>query len=564
MSETAPSTPTAPGTEIVPIAPVPDSNELHIDPVRLVSEQIFEDADRRGRPDLVGLWLRDRDGQVYEVTDCDTFGVKEPETEKTRLPRLEFRGHLKGGPTIRKKQKTVSAPEEVSLWIIKVSKNNVPVDLVSVARDDKLADYLDFPGEQELAPLEWGHLKQRLKKEDKASPPVIFTAFGWKDAEPRPGTHDYEIPLKIDDTDKSVFDAIMENQEQHGLPNWIGLSWMLNDDRQRITEDVVLTPGTDGDEHPVRAWAIKTYNNKGDEIYQHVYKDAALQKYIESVAKSWKDLHWEVPKPLPELTTIKALGRGAARFVAGPVDHSDGPTDLGEVPEVADSPTLSDENAIQLLSYVDVLIDEGARQAMIAEVKASPEGQEYKKILQKLVIEHGLDAVRELATQLYETFQANARKLRLPITPRGRSISWAIRDLAEQRYAAEHADEVEVARQHDDFGIKVGDPFGDTDEARRKKREIMDHHMGLELAGAVLLTTPGKKVLTKNKKGDDVVAQLPDTYKIDVKVLEALQLQASIKPQVLEILYATTRDGKELGWMQFVQLGRQLQRSIGQ
>lgn len=135
---------------------------------------------------------------------------------------------------------------------------------------------------------------------------------------------------------------------------------------------------------------------------------------------------------------------------------------------------VSTEEAVKLLSYADVLEGDQAQSA-IAYTEQNPAGQKYTEALIKMSEEVGTQEVLDTAASLRKLYTHEMEKLGLQSSKYGESLSWAVWDLAKQRYLAEHPEE-------SDSEYTLGDPLAKDEAAAKVLDDIVDRHLGWEYA----------------------------------------------------------------------------------
>jgi hypothetical protein len=540
------------GTEIVP-----STMRREFDPLRLISEQVMENGEAEGRPHLTGFWLRDRNGKVYEFTDYDAYAVTNKEVKQTRR-RPRARSTIRGGPYWGRaeKEEIIMTPGTGQRWTVSVTgPDGQPADIIGY-ENGGLEAWLDHPTD-EATPFEW------------------FTAFGWHDAVERSRQNaSREVrPIKLANPDKSVFDTVTEHQGRLGL-GLKDVAWRVNGELQRITEDTLLMEGPEGHKHPVRTFVVKTYNAAGDAKNQRVYQDDGLKKHLNTMGKALSDLHMEMPEVQPEPPVISSLGRIGASFILAPSPgHEDwrvGPDTAGREYDTNDG-WISEGQAIRLLAYEDIFtFDDIYRDKLSVADRVRVNGEQflekYAGLLQKTVGELGKNAVIDMASRVSDEYVAALRDYGLEQGPEDSSLGLMLWQMMEQRYLSKHPKELtDEFQRHDDFGVKIGDPFSnDPIEARRVQRMIVNDLIGRRIADtALVITKPGEKVLGHDKEGHDVVKEVPDTYGFDWNAFNALRLSAFVKQEIVDILQTVTSGspGRKLSKRDFVAIGLRAQRA---
>jgi len=149
---------------------------------------------------------------------------------------------------------------------------------------------------------------------------------------------------------------------------------------------------------------------------------------------------------------------------------------------------LSEERAIELLSYSDVLRDEpqfgdDRRSAAIEWTRNSPSGRKYTAELLDMVARHdsGLAGIKAHATRIHQEFTAAMRQLGVQPTEFGRSLSWIYWDMAKQSHLAKHPEE-SSADYTEQAATALTDPLDKGPAGARKRQEILARHIGWEIA----------------------------------------------------------------------------------
>ncbi|MEK7594237.1 MAG: hypothetical protein AAB436_01200 [Patescibacteria group bacterium] len=550
-----------------------DPNRIYIDPSRPISDQVTEDATNRGREKLTGLTWQEA-GKTYEIADHDAFAARVTVVKKSR-PKIQLKSHVKGGPTIARVTTHIPTYPDNERWTVKVTDaDGQPADVISF-EGSELAEYFNQP------------------TDDGRPAHERLDSFIWNSPEPRKLQNTIQRePIDLGPKEP-IFDSLVKAQEQAGTSSLVGIGWTLHGgSRQRISEDMTLmVDGDDGQKHPVRAWVLKTYGDTGDVIHQRIYKDHELQKYVNGM-KNKKGDEILIKNPYRELGHVqppfvaKIGSLASTGFVLHP--NSERPDWIESEPTSEPDRRnlmLSQEEAEQMLSYGDINLDAEAVARVLAVLHGKKQIARHAEALIHIVEDVGKTTLLEVAENIDGQFMTALNKLNMQPKPEDISLSWILWELAEERYFAVHPQEtrtmsakdaakdskdkhdkkkkIKSIREFDEFGIKVGDPFDDDPvEAMRKQAEIVDNRLGLAFAESILIATEGKNHIVKDDKGHEGVVTLPDTYKIDVKKLEAMNLQEMILPELKEELYTITRDGEPLDRVHFVRLGKLLRRSF--
>lgn len=131
------------------------------------------------------------------------------------------------------------------------------------------------------------------------------------------------------------------------------------------------------------------------------------------------------------------------------------------------------KSIIEDLSYQDVDVPLDIKQQMLEDTMASESANKYAESLAELS-EHigGFESVGVVADKLVEKMSAEAERLGIPVSPFGKSRTWAIWDMGKQYYYFTHPNE-------NDSKYPIGDPFSEA-----KSEEIVNRHLGWEAYGA--------------------------------------------------------------------------------
>lgn len=121
------------------------------------------------------------------------------------------------------------------------------------------------------------------------------------------------------------------------------------------------------------------------------------------------------------------------------------------------------------LSYQDAILSEEVKKQSLDWSKESESAQKYADSILQLSQRVSLERLRQLARELVLTMNAEATRLGIPVSPYGKSITWAMWDIGKQNYFFTHQAE-------NDPAYKIGDPLT-SDE---KHEEIINRHLGWE------------------------------------------------------------------------------------
>jgi len=123
----------------------------------------------------------------------------------------------------------------------------------------------------------------------------------------------------------------------------------------------------------------------------------------------------------------------------------------------------------QDLSYQDATLPEEVKKQALDWSRSSSSAQKYAGSIVQLLQRVNLEILRQTAKEITQTMSAEAKRLSIPLSPYGRSNSWAMWDIGKQNYFFTHQTE-------NDPNYEIGDPL--TSETKRE--EIINRHLGWE------------------------------------------------------------------------------------
>jgi hypothetical protein len=253
----------------------------------------------------------------------------------------------------------------------------------------------------------------------------------------------------------------------------------------------------------------KDGNFKRSGIRRKFVRNKAFNNYVEKPRSDTKPLPvtgepiQDIKPPLP--FTVGNI-RGAFKLAPGelprelrprpqPINHEshgnmhggDHTTKEVTPPEAPKHNELAQEHIDQLLGYWDVrkgTEDEDNAIRSIEASKTDPNTIKYKETLQTVIEELGEDKVIGLATQLRDRLADEVDAIGLIPTIDAKSLTWAAWDLAKQRYYFDHPSESSDEYRDNRVGAKLGDPFAESEDGKRKLDEIVNRHLGWEFERA--------------------------------------------------------------------------------
>lgn len=140
----------------------------------------------------------------------------------------------------------------------------------------------------------------------------------------------------------------------------------------------------------------------------------------------------------------------------------------------------------QDLSYQDAEVPQEMKRGMLEQSQVSESAQRYAESLANASNAGGLDRVRKLGKEMRDTMLAEASRLNIPVSPFGKSASWAMWDIGKQYHFFTHQDQ-------NDPRYEIGNPL----ESESKREEILNRHIGWE-AYAAFRNNPEYKTRVQN------------------------------------------------------------------
>jgi len=112
-------------------------------------------------------------------------------------------------------------------------------------------------------------------------------------------------------------------------------------------------------------------------------------------------------------------------------------------PEIAEF--LRNQVIDQDLSYQDAILSEGVKRQALEWSRNSESAQKYADSLMQLSQRINLNKLRAIARELVEVMNTEAARIGIPVTPYGRSNTWAMWDIGKQNYFFMHQEENDPA-----------------------------------------------------------------------------------------------------------------------
>jgi hypothetical protein len=141
-----------------------------------------------------------------------------------------------------------------------------------------------------------------------------------------------------------------------------------------------------------------------------------------------------------------------------------------------DRAELTAAQAVNLLIYPDAPLKKADHDAAVEHAMQGENIVYYAQELQNMSEEVGLDKVLELASTMRDAGVATTRALGIEPSPYARSVSWALWDMAKQRYTSK-PEFLEEAGPDYPYRDQTGDPLA----SPRVRRTIINRQVGWEI-----------------------------------------------------------------------------------
>jgi hypothetical protein len=125
------------------------------------------------------------------------------------------------------------------------------------------------------------------------------------------------------------------------------------------------------------------------------------------------------------------------------------------------------------LAYQDAELPKDHKEQMLQWSRSSESAKKYAESIAEAGNVGGLETVRNMAHQMRDTMLSEATRLGIPVSPQGKSLSWAMWDTGKQYHFFTHQNE-------NDAQYEIGNPL----ESEAKREEIVNRHLGWEAYAA--------------------------------------------------------------------------------
>jgi hypothetical protein len=146
------------------------------------------------------------------------------------------------------------------------------------------------------------------------------------------------------------------------------------------------------------------------------------------------------------------------------------------------------------LAYQDAELPDEQKEQMLNWSRSSESAKKYAESIANASTVGGLETVRNTARQMRDTMMSEATRLGIPISPHGKSTSWAMWDTGKQYHFFTHQEE-------SGQGYEIGNPL----ESGSKREEIVNRHLGWEAYAAFQNNPEYRASVTGNPEYTDAL-----------------------------------------------------------
>ncbi len=568
-------------TEVMPATPGPEAVDPDILAINIhnrVSDQVLADAERRGRPDLVGL-TGVKDDKLFKVRACDPLFYRRPEKMSPMAHPVTKYPNIGAGESVWHTRVQLPVIDDAP----KIKRAKLPtfhkgLGPRTFGRKPKgfemetgvtpgYAVYF-YDGEGRLTDLaQFNHddfIRNFLDEEDKQHKPGdrLTTEFAWEKLPPEMpelGDSPRVIPAELSEDRGDALSQLLHQAEVMGLENGLqGLAWTRNIRvRDKVTQQHIqivcdsplYAPTPQGPKH-MRAWWAQITEETGEfgtvVNKRELFEDYQLQKFFNDILAgpdgqideskvAELNLRWVVPAEKP-------------------------------INKESDSRELSLEDAMDIFASPDIYEeDELAERVRLIKEKQPEELEAYAEELRQAVAEHGTHQINHVASSLRDAYARTARRLEIPLNYDQTGIGWLLWDLARARYLFNHPEEATP----DDAGYGLADPFGNTPQGRSKRFEIIDRYFGLAFEDKAVKVQPEVVPVKKVTGEGQPIAVARQVRQLDGKVIKSLPIL--IQQEIKTMLEHTVdkedkgllKAGARLGQRDYIHIGQLLRWSSG-
>lgn len=180
-----------------------------------------------------------------------------------------------------------------------------------------------------------------------------------------------------------------------------------------------------------------------------------------------------------EKSREEAASNGASGEVAERSDNSKELEEEGEIeqPELREefqsNEFIRNHIAERYLSYQDAELPEDTKAKMLEWSKTQDNPKKYAEAIEQMAHKENLDQLQKRAGALRDKMLEQSKKLGIPVSHHGKSISWVMWDLGKQYRYFIHPEE-------SGEGYEIDNPL----TSEKKQQEIINRHLGWEAYAA--------------------------------------------------------------------------------
>jgi hypothetical protein len=165
------------------------------------------------------------------------------------------------------------------------------------------------------------------------------------------------------------------------------------------------------------------------------------------------------------------------------------------------------------LAYQDAELPGEHKEQMLQWSRSSESAKKYAESIANAANTGGLETVRNMAGKMRDTMLSEAARLGIPVSPQGKSLSWAMWDTGKQYHFFTHQAE-------NDSRYEIGNPL----ESESKREEIINRHLGWEAYAAFQNNPEYRANVTGNPEDNDALGLFSKAPKATSGTLSSKEL----------------------------------------
>lgn len=206
-------------------------------------------------------------------------------------------------------------------------------------------------------------------------------------------------------------------------------------------------------------------------------------------------------------------------------------------------------------------------------VPADRNEKEFAAVLRKFIRLYGSREISEVSKTIRDSYLQDCAALGLQVGQDDHGVGWILHDMSEQGFYAANRHKADKSRQDGKAGVEVGNPMltrypAQRKTARRKRREIIDHKIGLNYVNAVIASQMTEVAETFVGNAGVQVAGIPTAQFGLGDEVTYKRLQEFVQPQIHSIVNRIANRRNEKGEIpthaELTRIGRLLRRQIKQ